>query len=55
MANSYNLEFTLTLQGCYATAMVFRPYFGVRMFFHYYFVDLKSIEQLHFNYIIKIM
>ena len=33
MANSYNPEFTLTLQGCYITVMVFVVYIGVRMFF----------------------
>ena len=46
MANSYNPEFTLTLQGCYITAMVFVVYHGVRMFFRVYFlcfqVDSKT-------------
>ena len=60
MANSYNPEFTLTLQGCYngcynkcyITVMVFGVYHGVRMFSMFIFHDLRAFQQLEFNYII---
>ena len=52
MANSYNPEFTLTLQGCYITVMVFGVYHGVRMFSVFIFHDLRMFQQLEFNYII---
>ena len=44
MANSYNPEFTLTLQGCYITVMVFGVYHGVRMFFRIYFSRFKGVS-----------
>ena len=45
MANSYNPEFTLTLQGCYITAMVFGVYHGVRTFFHVYFSCFQAVSK----------
>ena len=45
MANSYNPEFTLTIQGCYITTMVIGVYHGVRMFFRVYFSCFQAVSK----------
>ena len=54
MANSYNPEFTLTLQGCYITAMVFGSIMVLECLPMFIFHDLRAFQQLEFNYILKL-
>ena len=52
MANSYNPEFTLTLQGCYITAMVLGSIMVLECFSMFIFHVFKPFQKLNFNYII---